>query len=81
MSVFTGYGAGLPYRFLGEKFFKESVIELVSGSGNDQVAEYRHAEKREITETIQNFMSNKLVRKAQAVLVDNLILIDDDGIV
>ena len=77
----SGHGACLPQRFLGEEFFKEGVIELVAGSGYDQVSQYRHAQKGEITEAIQHLMSNKLVRKAQTALVDYLVLIDDDGVV
>lgn len=80
-SVPTGYGPGLPQGFFRKEFFKESVIKLVPGPTNDQVAEYRHAEKREITETIQHLMSNKLVRIAQAVLIDDPILVDNDGVV
>jgi len=57
----TVEGTGFPGRFLIEELLKKRVIEFVSGFTDLQMSHDGHPHQREITDAIQNFMSNKLV--------------------
>ena len=66
---------------MGKEFFKKSVVELMAGFVDHQMAQDRHTEKRKITQAIKDFVANELVRIAQSIFVDDTVVVDDNRIV
>ena len=62
-------GLGVPGFFFFKESFKEGMIESMARFSGDDVAQNRHAEQGEITDTVQQFVAHKLVLVSQPIIV------------
>ena len=70
-----------PFVTLGEDLLDESSVHCVTGAFGDNVADKGEAEKGNIANQVQHFVSNKFVGKPKAGLIDDAFLRQDHGII
>ena len=53
----------------------------MAGFDDIQVTEDRHSQQGKISETIQNFVADKLIGEPEAVRIDDMVLVDHHCVV
>ena len=76
MNCFRG-----PALFSVKKSFQEFVVEGMARLFSHDVSQDGHPEQGKIPYTIQDFMTDKLIRISEAVRVDDIVFIHDQDIV
>lgn len=56
------------------------MVECMAGFIGDDMPHDGHADERKISDAVQRFMTNKFVRIAKPILIENPIAIDHHGV-
>src|SRR6478672_200255 len=70
-----------PGRRISHQRRQHRVVELVAAADRAIGAEQRRARERKIADRIKRLVAGKLIGEAQAVRIEQTILVDDEGVV
>src|SRR5205814_10678620 len=63
-----------------QRLAHQLLVERVAGLHRNEMSDDRHPEKRQIANRVEDFVADEFIRKAQPFGVQDVEIVDDDGV-